>query len=183
MKKIVFLIVSFSLIFGCASAANKRSLKGLPDYDFSVDIPQGWYKPKNETRYLLTKEQKAVLLYVFIQQRPLDRSFKNTKKKLRKQMLPLESAGIIIDELASDRRIMNFKVLENAPAIIDGHAGFKILFSYRDKKGSEYKTLYYGFISGDSFFNMRYNAAARHYYDKDLADFKRILLSFKLVKK
>ena len=97
-------------------------------------------------------------------------------------MLPLESGKIVIDEIAADRNIMNFNVIENNPATIDGHAGFKILFSYRDKKGSEYKTLYYGFISGDSLFNLRYNAAARHYYDKDLADFKRILLSFKLVK-
>jgi hypothetical protein len=183
MKKIVFLLISFSLIFGCASAANKRSLKGLPDYDFSVEIPQGWYKPKNETRYLITKEQKAVLLYVFIQQRSLDRSFNNTKKKLRKQMLPLESAGIIIDELASDRRIMNFNVLENSPAVIDGHAGFKILFTHKNKKGFKYQTLYYGFTSGNSFFNLRYSAGLQDYYNKGIADFKSILNSFKLVEK
>jgi len=172
MKKIVFLLISFSLIFGCASAANKRSLKGLPDYDFSVEIPQGWYKPKNETRYLITKEQKAVLLYVFIQQRSLDRSFNNTKKKLRKQMLPLESAGIIIDELASDRRIMNFNVLENSPAV-----------THKNKKGFKYQTLYYGFTSGNSFFNLRYSAGMQDYYNKGIADFKSILNSFKLVEK
>jgi hypothetical protein len=97
-------------------------------------------------------------------------------------MLPLESAGIIIDEIASDRNIMNFKVLENTPAIMDGHAGFKILFTYKDKKGSMFKTLYYGFISDNTFFNLRYCAAMRHYYDKDIADFKQILNSFKLVK-
>ena len=96
-------------------------------------------------------------------------------------MLPLESARIIIDEIASDRKIMNFKVVENTPALIDGHAGFKILFTYKNKKGAEFKTLYYGFISGDSFFNLRYSAATRHYYDKDIADFKQILSSFKLV--
>ena len=181
MKKIVFFLISFSLIFGCASAANKRSLKDLPDYDFSVEIPAGWYKPNNENRFLITKEEKAVLLYVFIQQRPLDRAFKNTKKKLRKQMLPLESAGIIIDELASDRRIMNFKVLENAPVVIDGHAGFKILFTHKNKKGFKYQTLYCGFISGNSFFNLRYSAGMQDYYHKGIADFKTILQSFKLV--
>ena len=107
---------------------------------------------------------------------------KKTQKKLRKGMLPLESAKIITDEIAADRNIMNFAIVENSPATIDGRPGFKILFSYRDKRGSEYKTLYYGFISDDSFFNLRYNAAARQYYDKDLADFKSILFSFKLVK-
>ena len=73
-------------------------------------------------------------------------------------------------------------LIENAPAVIDGHAGFKILFTYQDKKGSEFKTLYYGFINGDSFFNLRYNAATRHYFEKDIADFKQILNSFKLVR-
>ncbi len=77
---------------------------------------------------------------------------------------------------------MNFKVLENTPALVDGHAGFKILFTYKDKKGSMFKTLYYGFISDNTFFNLRYSAAMRQYYDKDIADFKQILNSFKLVK-
>ena len=181
MKKLLPLFIAVCLICGCASAAYKSSLEGLPKGDFSVEIPSGWWKPQYINKYLITKDG-PFRQYVRIQQRPLDRPFTKTQRKLRKGMLPLESGKIVIDEIAADRNIMNFNVIENNPATIDGHAGFKILFSYRDKKGSEYKTLYYGFISGDSFFNMRYNAAARHYYDKDLADFKRILLSFKLVK-
>jgi hypothetical protein len=182
MKKLLPLFFAVCLISGCASAAYERSLEDLPKADFSVDIPSGWWKPQHVNRYLITKEG-PFLQYVLIQQRPIDRPFKKTQKKLRKGMLPLESAKIVIDEIAADRNILNFNILENTPATIDGHAGFKILFSYRDKKGSEYKTLYYGFISGNSLFNLRYNAAARHYYDKDLADFMRILHSFKLTKK
>ena len=181
MKKLLLLLISLALIFGCASAANKRSLKDLPKSDFSVEIPAGWWKPQYVNKYLITKDG-PFLQYVLIQQRPIDRSFKNTKKKLRKRMLPLESAGIIIDEIASDRKIMNFKVLENTPAVIDGHAGFKILFTYKNKKGFAYKTLYYGFISGNSFFNLRYSAGMQDYYDNGIADFKQMLTSFKLVK-
>ena len=94
---------------------------------------------------------------------------------------PSES-GIIIDEIASDRNITNFKVLENTPAAIDGHDGFRLLFSYTNKKGTAFKTLYYGFISGRSFFNLRYNAAKQHYFDKDISDFKKILASFKVLR-
>ncbi len=179
MKKILLLFISLGLIFGCASTANKSSLKDLPDYDISVDIPEGWYKPKYEKRYLITKWEKASLGYVFIQQRPIDRPFNHTKKKLRERMLPLESAGIIIDEIASDRNIMNFKVLENTPSVIDGHAGFKILFTYKNKKGFAYKTLYYGFISGNSFFNLRYSERLQDYDDNGFAVFGQILNSFK----
>jgi len=180
MKKLLLLFISVSLVFGCAAAANKRSLKDLPKSDFSVEIPSGWWKPQYVNKYLITKDG-PFLQYVLIQQRPIDRSFKNTQKKLRPRMLPLETARIIIDEIASDRNITNFNVVENSPAIIDGHAGFKILFAYKDKKGSEFKTLYYGFISGDSFFNLRYNAASRHYFDKDIADFEQILRSFRRI--
>ena len=180
MKRLPILLIVLCLISGCASAAYERSLSDLPDYDFSVEIPNGWYKPNYEKRYLITKEAKATWLYVFIQQRPLDRSFKNTQKKLRKRMLPLESAGLIIDELSLDRRIMNFTVLENAPAVIDGQAGFKILFTHKNNRGFTYKTLYYGFINGNSFYNIRYSAGVPDYYDKGIEDFKQMLVSFKL---
>ena len=179
MKKLVVILVAVCLIGGCASSAYRRSLKDLPDHDFSVKIPDGWWKPQSTNKYLITKDG-AHLQYVRIQQRPLDLPFRSTKKKMRPRMLPLESARVIIDELASDRYIMNFKVVENSPAVIGGHSGFKIVFTYENKKGAQFKTLYYGFINGDFFFNMRYNAVTRHYYDKDIADFKQMLNSFKL---
>ena len=95
-------------------------------------------------------------------------------------MLPQEAAGIIVDELASDRHLMNFRLLENAPVTVDSHPGFKILFTYKDKKGSHFKTLYYGFISKGSFYTLRYCAAIPHHYDKDIADFDHIISSFRL---
>ena len=181
MKNILVFIIFLFLISGCASVAQERSLGNLPVNDFLVTVPEGWWKPKHINKYLLTKDG-AFLQYVLIQQRPIDLPYSHTKKKLDKGMLPQEASGIIIDEIASDRRLLNFNVIENAPAMIDGHDGFKILFTYKDKKGSTFKTLYYGFISGDSFFNLRYNAAMRHYFEKDIADFEQILSSFKVVK-
>ena len=180
MKKLLPLLICILIVSGCASAAQERSLKKLPDTDFSVDIPDGWWKPEYTSKYLLTKDG-PFLQYVLIQQRPLKKPFRYTKKKIRKGMLPQEAAGIIIDELASDRYLMNFGVIENMPATIDGHSGFKIRFTYKDKKESQFKTIYYGFISGDSFYNLRYCAADRHYFKKDLADFEHIISSFKLV--
>ncbi len=180
MKKITALLISLFLISGCASVAKEHSLKNLPDSDFSVEIPEGWWKPKHIDKYFITKDG-AFLQYVLIQQRSIDRPYTYTKKKLNKGMLPQEAAGVIIDEIASDRRIYKFNVIENMPAIIDGREGFKILFTHKDKKGSTFKTLYYGFISGDSFYNLRYSAAMRYYFEKDIADFERILISFKVV--
>jgi len=180
MKRLMPLLICMLFIFSCASAAQEHSLKKLPDADFSVNIPDGWWKPEYTSKYLLTKDG-PYLQYVLIQQRPLNKPFRNTKKKIKMGMLPQEAAGIIIDELASDRYLMNFSVIENAPATVDGHAGFKILFVYKDKKESQFKTLYYGFISGNFFFNLRYSAAARHYFDKDIDDFEKIVSSFQRI--
>ena len=179
MNKLASLLICLFLVFGCASAAKEQSLKKLPEADFTIDIPPGWWKPQSINKFLITKDG-PFLQYVLIQQRPLDKSFRHTKKKIKRGMLPEEAAGIIIDELASDSYLMNFRVISNAPATVDGQAGFKILFTYRDKKGSPFKTLYYGFVSGNTFYNLRYCAAERHYYDKDLAAFEQILNSFKL---
>ena len=130
MKKLVPLLFCLLLIFSCASAAKERSLKNLPDAGFSVKIPEGWWKPEYTNKYLITKDG-PFQQYVLIQQRPIDLPYSHTKKKLNNGMLPQEAAGIIIDEIASDRRILNFNVIENVPAMIDGHDGFKILFTYR----------------------------------------------------
>ncbi len=184
MKKILPLLISLLLIISCASVAQKRSLQDLSNNDYTVEIPEGWWKPKHIDKFLITKDGYS-LQYVRIQQRPIDRPYRNTKKKLNKAMLPQEAAGVIIDDIASDRRIYNFNVIENAPATIDGREGFKILFTFKlkkDKKGAIFKTLYYGFISGDSFYNLRYNAAMRYYFEKDIAAFEQILNSFKVVK-
>ena len=181
MKRLLPVFICLLFLFGCASAAQERSLKKLPDAGFSVEIPDGWWKPGYTDKYMITKDG-PYLQYVLIQKRPLNKAFRYTKKKIRPGMLPQEAAGIIIDELASDRYLMNFSVIENAPATLDGHSGFRILFTYTDKKKSPFKTVYYGFIKADSFYSLRYCAAARHYYDKDIADFEQIITSFKLAK-
>jgi len=181
MKKLISLLICLLFLSSCVSAAQERSLKELPDADFSVDIPDGWWKREYTGKYMLTKDE-PYQQYVLIQQRPLTKAFRYTKKKIRRGMLPQEAAGIIIDELASDRYLMNFSVIENAPATVDGHAGFRILFTYTDKKKSQFKTLYYGFINADSFYTLRYCAAARHYFEKDMASFDQIISSFKLAK-
>jgi hypothetical protein len=179
MKKLMPFLTCLILVCGCASMAQNSSLEKLPDASFSVKFPVGWWKRDYIDKYLITKDG-PLLQYVLIQERPVTRPFKNTSKKIRSEMLPQEAAGIIIDELASDRNITNFTVIENAPAVIDGHDGFRILFSYKNKKGAEFKTLYYGFVRDGIFYNLRYCAELQHYFEKDLPAFEQIIASFRL---
>jgi len=56
MKKLLPLFISFLLVFSCASAARQGSLKKLPDADFTVEIPHGWWKPEYTSKYLITRD-------------------------------------------------------------------------------------------------------------------------------
>lgn len=170
------LLAVFVLLLSCASGMQN----GGYAQHFAVDIPEGWRKLDTNKYFLITKDG-AYLQYALIQERPLDKAFKHTKKKLRWAMLPQEAAGVIIDEIASDKNILNFQLLENTPASIKGNEGFQILFSYKDQDGSAFKTLYYGFIKDGLFYNLRYTAAKRHYFNKDLKTFEKFVASFRFV--
>ena len=179
MKKECWFIFCL-LTAGFMACAHTGGLSQPVSYSFTIDIPDGWRKIDNN-RYLFITKENPFLQYVMVQNRPIGRMFRHTQKKLEKQMLPEEAAQIIIDEIASDENILNFSVLENNPAEIQGHDGFKILFTYSDKKGYRFKTLYYGFIKEDTFFNLRYTAAEQDYFQQDVGTFNRMLNSFEVV--
>ncbi len=180
MKKIAW-VAFFIFAASCLSCANSGSIYQPSSYSFTIKIPAGWRKIDNN-RYLFVTKESPFLQYVMVQNRPISRSFRHTEKTLNTDMLPEEAAQIIVDEIASDKNILNFKVLNNTPAAIQGHDGFKILFTYNDKKGSKFRTLYYGFIKEDTFFNLRFNAADQVYFQKDVETFKRMLNSFQVIK-
>lgn len=177
MKK--HLLVCLLVLIGCIFWTSARSADEYSSTHFSVDLPQGW-RQVNTNKYLLLTKDGPFLQYVLIQRRPIDQAFKHTKKKLKKEMLPHEVAQVIIDEIFSDRQILEFNVIENIPVTINERDGFKLLFTYKNKKGSSFKTAYYGLIQGDAFYNLRYNAALQNYFDKDIKTFQIILNSFRL---
>ncbi len=180
MKKIAW-VAFFIFAASCLSCANTGGIYQPASYSFTIQIPAGWRKIDNN-RYLFVTKESPFLQYVMVQNRPISRSFRNTEKKLKTDMLPEEAAQIIVDEIASDQNILNFAVLDNIPAAIQGHDGFKILFTYNDQKGSKFKTLYYGFIKEDTFFNLRFTAADQVYFQRDIETFKRMLNSFQVIK-
>jgi hypothetical protein len=180
MKK-VFWITLFLFAASCVACTHSGGLSKPASYSFTIDIPEGWRKIDNN-RYLFVTKESPFLQYIMVQNRPIDRSFRYTKKKIKKEMLPEEAAQIIVDELISDQNLVKLKLLDNTPAEIKGHDGFKILYTYSDSKGQTFKTLYYGFIKADTFFNLRFTAVDRLYFQRDIGAFKRMLNSFQVIK-
>jgi hypothetical protein len=170
----ICLILS-ALLASCAHGGGKPALT------FNAAVPEGWKEiPTEDTMMFMTKEG-GYKQFVLIRARPLAEPFQFTKKTMQPGMLPEAAAEIIVNEILADSNIRNFSVTENIPAHIAGNRGFRLAFVYMDADGYVFKTVYYGFIKGDSFYNIRYGATQEEYFQKDLKTFEEIFKSFKLV--
>lgn len=147
---------------------------------WSITPPKGWMHLSMPESQMLSKNG-PYLEYILIQSRPLTQGFRFTRQELNTGMLPHEAAGLILDNLRSDPLIGSFQLLSSEPATVAGRSGFKLTYSYRDQVGVETKTIYYGAILTDQFFNIRYTAAQRYYFDKELPAFNEVLSSLRLV--
>lgn len=177
MKKFVVLI-SLMFLSACAPWIKAGGSFESPTHNFFVEIPDGWMRLDTDS-YLLISREGPFLQYVLLQDRHLDKPFRHTKKKMKATMLPQEAAQVILDEVASDRSVLDFEVLENVPAKIDRQQGFRILFTYKNRDGLKLRTIYYGCLVGETFYSIRYTAAERYYFSKDIGIFNRILSSFR----
>lgn len=177
MKK--FLCLIFLFMASCASLGQPGSPSQSATRNFSLKLPEQW-REVTTGKYLMITRDGAFAQYILVQQRHVDQPFGHTKKKIDRSMLPQEAAGVIMDEITSDRAVLNFQVLENLPTAVNGYNGFRLVFTYNTTGGYKFKTLYYGFLQGDWFYSLRYNAADGRYSDKDVETFRQVLESFKI---
>ena len=177
MKK--WWIIILVLLMGCAPWTKVGGTYKNSHDKYAVDLPQGWMKV-NTDEYLFVTRDGALLQNILIKKIDIEKPLENTKKKLNKNMLPLEASEVIIDNISSDKAVLNLAVLENIPVTIDGKQGFKILYTYKNKDGLKFKSLYCGFLFENWLYSIRYTAAERYYFSKDVEIFEALLNSFKL---
>ncbi len=134
----------------------------------------------NSTDYLLISKDGPFLQYMFAQRRQMDQPFQHSKIRLQKGMTPEEAAKVLLNEFTSDHSLYGLEVTAQSLVEIGGHQGFRIQFSYENQTGPRIKTIYYGFLDGDSFYNIRYSAAERYYFDKDVEVFFQFVKSFRV---
>ncbi|MEW6441191.1 MAG: M48 family metallopeptidase [bacterium] len=144
----------------------------------TIQIPPGWKRVTWDGPLLVTKDG-AMQQYVLVQEIHVDRGFPHTEKRLRRGMLPREAAAVISDEIASDRAVLDFELLENRPVVVDHHEGFRLVFTYRTKEGRPFRTLYYGFLRGDRLHSIRFNAIDPDMFQRDLASFQEMTESLR----
>ena len=179
-RPVIFVWVIVTLILtGCAGPW-KTAPDKLGEPQWSITSPEGWMHLSMQESEMLSKDG-PYLEYILIQSRPLAQRFRYTKQKLNPGMLPHEAARLITDNMRSDPLIRQFRLVASEPAMVGGHDGFRLTYTYQDPSGVEVKTIYCGVILPDLFFNLRYTATQRHYFDKELPAFNKVLESLRFV--
>ena len=181
MRRYGWIILIFVLTAGCAPWTQVGGLYKNESNNFSVELPQGWMK-KNQEEHLFITRDGASLQCIQIERLKIEDPLKHTKKKFSKGMLPQEASEIILDDIATNPNNLNVEVVENVPVTMSGMPGFKATYTYKNKDDLKLKSIYYGFIAGDWFFGINYNAPQRYYFDKDLKTFEKVVGSFRLIK-
>lgn len=179
MRKIYLIVLMLAM--GCAPWVQVGGLYKTESHNYSVDLPQGWMRWNQGDNLLITRDG-VLLQNIQIARLNIEEPLKHTKKKFSKGMLPQEVAEVILDNIASNKDISNFQLIENSPLKISGNSGFKALYTYKNKDGLKIKSIYCGFMAEKWFYGINYNAPERYYFDKDITTFERVLESFKLIK-
>ncbi|WP_155307817.1 hypothetical protein [Desulfosarcina widdelii] len=171
-------IAAVAMLAACAGPW--QPIRGnLTSPEWTIAAPQGWMHMSMPDSEMLSKNG-PYLEYILVQSRPLAKRFRFTSQVLDPGMLPHEAAQLIIDNLRSDPRIRGFQLLASEPAVAADRDGFKLIYSYVDKYGVTMKTVYYGILLPDRFFNIRYSAAQRYYFEQELPTFESVLSSLQL---
>ena len=111
----------------------------------------------------------------------IEKELSHTKRKFAPGMPPHDVAELEMDDFRSNPDVFNCQLLENAPAAVGGRAGFRLAYSWSTKDGLRLKRVHYGFLDGKWVYRLIYQAAARYYFDRDLATFDRVRESFRLL--
>lgn len=141
--------------------------------------PNGWMRLSTPSYEMFSKDG-PYLQYIFVQQRPLNQPFRHTHQVLNQTQLPNEAAEIVVDSLRSDPRIAGFHLISSQPVTLDGRVGFKLLYTHKDQQGVTIQSLYFGVSFENTFFNLRYTAAKRYYFDKNFKEFEQMIKSVHL---
>lgn len=163
---------------GCAGPW-KTVPDSLSGQQWSLTSPNGWMVLSSPGSAMLSKDG-PYLEYIFVQSQPLEHAFRFTRQRLNAGMLPHEAARLITDNMRSDPQVRQFRLLASNPAVVGGYPGFRLDYSYLDRHDVAIDAIYYGVVLPERFFNLRYTAARRHYFDQELPAFDQVVGSLRL---
>ncbi len=183
MRKVIIGLSVMLLLTGCI----KRPWNPTPttehfaaSQNVCLQLPEGWMLNSREDVLLVTRDG-VLLQNVIVAVINVEDELKYTKKTFKRGMLPLEQAGVILDNMASNPNRLAFKVHSKKPAQVAGHQAFRAEVSFKDEDGLCYRGILYGFMQNDWFYLVRYMAPERHYFARDKDEFETLVKTMRLM--
>ncbi len=185
---LVFLLALFAA--GCATPyAPVGGDYQATKWGFEARFPEGWLEVKGAGvgvkdplyKGIAITREGPLLQIIRVGSMETGETLANTKKSLNEGMLPQEAAGAVADNFRMAEGVLEFNVLENVPAEVGGYPGFKLVLEYKIDKRVWLRRVFYGAIVKDRFYFLQYHAPRRHYYDRDLGTFLKVVESFQPV--
>lgn len=166
---------------------------------FEMTVPNGWTRTTTADtweRIEIDDKVQTILLEqvtatrdgtgihaITITRRYPDTAFPTIKKKSRANMLPLEAADLYVSELRKRSGLERLKVLSNKPAQINGKQGFELVMEFKNDDGLRIRVVSHGFVDKTGFYTINYRAPYLYYYQRDYADYARLVRSFRQSKR
>jgi len=199
MKKIFALPVLLALVGGCAQAPYwtltddmNRTLKSK---SFEMTMPAGWTRTTTADTWEQVKvddKQQTLLLEavtasrdgvaiqaITVTRRYADTAFPTLKKKSSANMQPIEAADLYVSELRKRYGLERLRVVSNKPTQINGHQEFELVMEFKNDDGLRIRIVSNGFVDKTGFYTINYRAPVLYYFDRDYADYTKLVRSFR----
>ncbi len=154
-----------------------------PNAGYAVELPAGWMRLADASKpdeLLLTRDGRNVGR-ILVASDEIGHKFivGDSKRVLATSMSPQEAAEAVIDGLESDKDWTSVKVLENAPAMLAGRKGFRIVATYKED-GLRMGIVIHGVVIPTGVFYVIYQAPERVYFQRHLPIYEKLVASFQL---
>jgi len=181
----ITLAVTMALLStGCVQTPTRVDVarSEAPDKSYTVDLPVGWIKQVSyDNRKLFASRDGPLLEVIEVSRHPLKEAFPKTKHAASDSMLPAELAELEIAEIKTeDQYTAALNVMQNEPAEIGGHEGFRIRVSFKNARGLEIQRVTTGFADKAAYHQLAFQAPILYYFDTYYPEFEKTLASFQL---
>jgi PsbP len=149
---------------------------------FEVSVPQDWMQLNAKDRDVLVITRDGTPLQRIVVRatdfgKPI--GIGESKRVVTAGMSPQELAEAVVDDLSTGNAT-DVRILENTPATLGGHRGFRVVAAARAANGRAIRAAVYGLASERRFYVLMFVAPERHYFALDLPTFEALVRSFRL---
>jgi hypothetical protein len=182
MKRLILLFCCLVLMLaGCAPP-----WRVLPESEvasgrtYKVDLPAGWMRNEARKDALFISRYGPDLQGIEIREAPPADAFRKIHETAAPGILPSELAELNLALIKNELSPRRVELLENKPALIDGHQGYRLQVKFENSRGLGYEEIVYGFAAGDQVYMITYYGTSLYYFPHDLPVFEALVQSFRL---